>query len=57
MPWGGVWTARSEDDTRGSVIGVVSDFHYASLRQPIGPAVLLIASGFTIIWQCACAIF
>ena len=31
--------ARSEDDTRGTVIGVVSDFHYASLRQPIEPAV------------------
>ena len=31
--------ARSEDDAKGTVIGVVSDFHYASLRQPIGPAV------------------
>ncbi len=31
--------ARSEEDAKGTVIGVVSDFHYASLRQPIGPAV------------------
>ena len=31
--------ARSEDDTKGTVIGVVSDFHYASLRLPIEPAV------------------
>ena len=31
--------ARSEDDARGTVIGVIADFHYASLREPIGPAV------------------
>ena len=31
--------ARSEEDTGGTVIGVISDFHYASLRQPIEPAV------------------
>lgn len=31
--------ARSEDDAKGTVIGVVSDFHYASLREPIEPAV------------------
>ena len=31
--------ARSEEDTRGTVIGVIADFHYASLRQPIEPAV------------------
>ncbi len=31
--------ARSEEDAKGTVIGVVSDFHYASLREPIGPAV------------------
>ncbi len=30
--------ARSEDDALGTVIGVVSDFHYASLRQRIEPA-------------------
>ena len=31
--------ARSEDDAKGTVIGVVADFHYASLREPIEPAV------------------
>ena len=31
--------ARSEEDARGTVIGVIADFHYASLREPIGPAV------------------
>ena len=31
--------ARSEDDAKGTVIGVIADFHYASLREPIGPAV------------------
>ena len=31
--------ARSEDDAKGTVIGVIADFHYASLRQRIGPAV------------------
>lgn len=31
--------ARSEEDANGSVIGIVEDFHYASLRSPIEPAV------------------
>ena len=31
--------ARSEEDAKGTVIGVIADFHYASLREPIGPAV------------------
>ncbi|MDA0708635.1 MAG: ABC transporter permease [bacterium] len=30
--------ARSDDDAEGTVIGVVDDFHYASLRTPIAPA-------------------
>jgi putative ABC transport system permease protein len=29
--------SRSEDDANGQVIGVVGDFHIASLRDPIGP--------------------
>ena len=30
--------ARSDDDAKGVVIGVVADFHYASLREHIEPA-------------------
>ena len=30
--------ARSEDDAKGTVIGVVADFHYASLRERVLPA-------------------
>ena len=30
--------ARSEDDAKGEVIGVVADFHYASLRERVEPA-------------------
>jgi putative ABC transport system permease protein len=32
--------ARSEEDAKGEVIGVVSDFHFAPLHHKIGPAVL-----------------
>jgi len=32
--------ARSAEDATGSVIGVVRDFHYASLREPIEPAAI-----------------
>jgi putative ABC transport system permease protein len=32
--------ARSEDDAKGEVIGVVSDFHYASLHSRLGPAAM-----------------
>ncbi|MCZ6635892.1 MAG: ABC transporter permease, partial [bacterium] len=30
--------ARSDEDAKGTVIGVVQDFHYASLREKIAPA-------------------
>lgn len=30
--------ARSDEDAKGTVIGVVQDFHYASLREQIAPA-------------------
>ena len=32
--------ARSEEDANGTVIGVVDDFHYASLREAIQPAAI-----------------
>jgi putative ABC transport system permease protein len=32
--------ARSDEDAAGTVIGVVRDFHYASLREPIEPAAI-----------------
>ena len=32
--------ARSAEDAEGTVIGVVRDFHYASLREPIEPAAI-----------------
>ena len=32
--------ARSEEDAKGEVIGVVSDFHYATLHQKLGPAAM-----------------
>lgn len=32
--------ARSAEDAEGTVIGVVRDFNYASLREPIGPAAI-----------------
>ncbi|NKB72661.1 MAG: FtsX-like permease family protein [Candidatus Latescibacteria bacterium] len=32
--------ARSEEDAKGTVIGVVGDFHYASLRQRVEPAAI-----------------
>ena len=32
--------ARSEEDAQGTVIGVVEDFHYASLRETIQPAAI-----------------
>ncbi len=32
--------ARSTEDAAGTVIGVVRDFHYASLREPIEPAAI-----------------
>lgn len=32
--------ARSEEDAKGEVIGVVGDYHYAPLRQKLGPAVM-----------------
>ncbi len=32
--------ARSEEDAKGEVVGVIADFNYASLHAPIGPAVM-----------------
>jgi len=32
--------ARSEDDAKGEIIGVVCDFHYASLHSRLGPAAI-----------------
>ena len=32
--------ARSDEDAKGEVIGVIADFNYASLHEPIGPAVM-----------------
>lgn len=32
--------ARSAEDAEGEIIGVVRDFHYASLREPIEPAAI-----------------